>query len=172
MFNPAMMDPALMSFFKQAGEAYQELQEAEAAGKLSKALAKYCGPTLPVQPSDPGFAARCYLYAAKGYATAHIDGQITMGEIKAALAETGVWPPGGAQDGAGQLYLAYSLGFLLGSELPEERQQKILEMLPMASRIAANPNAFAQQLGLTPEKIQEMARDPRVQAMLGKMGQG
>lgn len=172
MFNPDMLDPALMAFFKQAGEAYQELRVAESQGKLNKALEKYCGGTVPQSPADPAFVERCTLYAAKAWATAHIEGTVTWKEVRARLSGSSAWPPGPTLNAEGHLFLAYMLGFLYGSDLPPDRHERIEKMMPLAAQIAGNPQAFAQQLGLTPEKIQQLASDPRLKDMMGRFGKG
>jgi len=172
MLNLDMLDPGLMAFFKQAGQAYQELRVAESQGKLNKALQKYCGDTIPQSPLDPNFVERCTLYAAKAYATSHIEGTVTWKEMRALLASSSAWPPAPTLNAEGHLFLSYMLGFLIGSDLPPDKHAKIEQMMPMAAQVAGNPQAFAQQLGLTPDKIAQLAQDPRVRDLMGRFGGG
>ena len=157
MFNPQMLDPALLSFFKQAGEAFKLTAEAEAAGRMAKALQKHCGTSVPPEQGAPGFGGRCLLYAAKGFAMAHIDGEVTWGGIKALLAQSRAWPPPADLQTQGALFQSFLLGFLYGSELPESRQQSIEQLIPMGARIASDPASFAQSMGLDPSMLGQMA---------------
>ena len=152
-----MLDPALLSFFKQAGEAFKTTVEAEASGRMSKALKKHCGTTVPPEQGTPGFSGRCLLYAAKGFAMAHIDGQVTWGGIKKILAESTSWPPPPDLKAQGALFQSFLLGFLYGSELPTDRQQNIEQLIPMGARIASDPAGFAQSMGLAPSMLGQMA---------------
>lgn len=170
MFGPGMFSPAVMNFFKQAGEEFQKCAQADAAGKLDKALDKYCEGRRPLGPEDPMFLERCTLYAAKAYAVAHLDGKITWGQIKALLDQSPAWPPKPGLNSAGCLFLAYMLGFLYGSDLPQDTHQSIEGMLPMASQIAASPDAFAQKLGMDPSKLREMASNMGNKGMEGLGG--
>lgn len=157
MFSPQMLNPAVMSFFKQAGEAFQQTVEAEASGRMARALEKHCGSPYPPNPGDPAFFNRCLLYAAKAYAMAHIDGQVTWGGVKEVLDASSLWPPAPELQAQGALFQSFMLGFLYGSELPAEKHQAIEGMIPMASRIAADPMGIAQSLGLNPEQMRQMA---------------
>ncbi len=172
MMNPGMMDPAVMSFLKQSGEAFKQTMEAEAAGKMDKALAKYCGGQRPLEPSHPNFVERCLLYAAKAYAMAHIDGTVRWGEVKGMLDQSPLWPPGADLKGEAWVYTAFSIGFLHGSELPESKHKAIEGAIPMAAQVAADPAGFMQKMGLDAQKLQEMAKNPKVAEMLKKFGGG
>ena len=158
MFNPKMLDPALLSFFKQAGEAFKTTVEAEAAGRMAKALKKHCGTQVPPMPGQDGFSGRCLLYAAKGYAMSHIDGQVTWSGIKSVLNESAAWPPPADQQAQGALFQSFLLGFLYGNELPPEREKKIEGLIPMGAKIASDPSAFARSMGLNPEMLEKMAQ--------------
>lgn len=157
MFNPQMLDPALLSFFKQAGDAFKTTVEAEAAGRMAKALKKHTGSEVPPDLGTPGFSGRCLLYAAKGFAMAHIDGQVTWGGIKEILAQSAAWPPPSDLQAQGALFQSFLLGFLHGSELPTDRQQNIEQLIPMGARIASDPAGFAQSMGLDPAMLGQMA---------------
>lgn len=174
MFNPGMFDPAVMSFFKQAGEAFQQTVTAEAQGKMSKALERYCGPQPPQTPADPNFLLRARLYAAKAYAMAHIDGQTTWGGVGELLEGSSTWPPDAALNAQGVLFHAFLLGFLYGSDLPRDRHDAIEQMIPTASRMAASPDAVAQQMGMSTDQLREMTSNPSFQEMAARMmgGQG
>jgi hypothetical protein len=169
MFNPGMMDPALMSFFKQAGDAFKQTAMAEGAGRMDKALEKRCGSVRPLDPADPNFINRALLYAAKGYAMAHVDGQVTWGGIRTLLDASSAWPPAAGTKAEGYLFQAFVLGFLYGSELPAAKQANIEAMIPMASKLAGDPQALAQQLGISPEKLMEMANNPKVLEWAAKL---
>ena len=160
MFNPTqMLDPAVMSFFKQAGPEFGACVKAEADGKLDKALDKYCNGDRPSAVTHPQFQNKCLIYAAKAYATAHMEGKVSWGAVKSILASSCAWPPGQQLNGRGALFLAYMIGFLYGSDLPAERQSKIEGLLPTAAMVAASPEAFAQSLGVDPSKLQSMAKN-------------
>lgn len=158
MFSPQMFDPAILSFFKQASEAFKETVEAEAQGRMAKALQKHCGSTLPPQPGNPAFINRCLLYGAKAYAMAHIDGQITWGGIRDSLTSSAAWPPPADLKPQGALFQAFMLGFLYGSDLPQKRHQSIENIIPMGARIASSPEDFARNLGISPEQLRNMAQ--------------
>ncbi len=157
MLNPSMLDPAVVSFFKQAGEAFKETVEAEAAGRMAKALLRHCGSSTPPEPPAPAFQARCLVYAAKGYAMAHMDGAVTMGQVRQTLAAASCWPPPAEMKAQGALFMAFMLGFLYGSELPEARQATIEGLIPMAAGLAAAPEEFARKLGISPEQMLKLA---------------
>ena len=158
MFSPSMLDPAIMSFFKQAGEAFKQTVEAEAAGRMAKALEKRCGSTLPPDINHPAFPNRCLLYMAKAYAMAHIDGQVTWGGVKAIAEQSSIWPPPADVKAQGALFQAFMLGFLYGSELPLKRQQTIEGLIPMGARVASDPESLARSLGIKPEQMAQMAQ--------------
>ena len=157
MLNPNMLDPAMMSFFKQAAPAFRQCLEAETKGKLDKALEKYCEGTRPNEVDHPHFPNRCRLYAAKAYAAAHIDGSITWGKVKELLEQSPAWPPQGALKPQGVLFLAYMIGFLHGSDLPADRHQKIEGLLPLGAQVISAPDTFARALGMNPDMLKNMA---------------
>lgn len=157
MFGAQMFNPAVMSFMKQAGQEFAQCAQAESQGRMDKALAKYCHNTRPNGPADPYFAQRCQLYAAKAFAAAHLEGNVTWGQIGQLLEQSPAWPPAGDLNTQGWLFLAYMLGFLYGSELPQEKHQAIEGILPMASRVAAAPDQFARKMGMDPDELRQKA---------------
>lgn len=158
MFNPTqMLDPAVIAFFKQAGPAFGEVVKAEAEGKLDKALDRFCDGERPDGVAHPQFQNKCMVYAAKAFASAHIDGAVSWGGIKKIFAESSAWPPPPSMNGRGALFLAYMIGFLYGSDLPRDRQAKIEGLLPMSAQVAASPETFAKGLGIEPEQLKAMA---------------
>ncbi len=156
MFGSQMFSPAIMSFLKQAGEAFAECTQAESAGKLNKMLDKYCHGARPATPDAPFFEQRCQIYTAKAFAAAHIDGQVTWGGVGTIMANSSAWPQQGLNT-QGQLFLAYMLGFLYGSDLPADTHKSIEGFLPMAAKVAAAPDQFARTMGMDPSKMREMA---------------
>ncbi|MEO1268865.1 MAG: hypothetical protein AAFX99_12255 [Myxococcota bacterium] len=105
---------------------------------------------------------------------AHIDEKITWGQMGNLIDASSIWPPDPSLNAQGVLFHAFLLGFLLGSDLPRDRHATIEGLIPTASRMAASPDAVAQQMGMSPEQLRQMTSNPSFQEMAAKLmsGQG